>query len=84
MRVCVAELFLTDMMAITAPKDKLAGWFKHYAEAMELNFWNEATIEGGAKYDEKSQTWSTKVVRKGHPDRDLKVKHIVMVSHREC
>ena len=65
---------------LTAPKDKLASWFKHYAEAMELNVWNEATIEGGAKYNEQTGKWTVNVVHKGHPDREMQVNHIVLVS----
>ncbi|KAL7008598.1 hypothetical protein EMMF5_001860 [Cystobasidiomycetes sp. EMM_F5] len=65
---------------IFTPKDKLASWFKHYAEAMELNVWTSSTIQGGATYDEKSQTWTTTVVREGHQPREMKVKHLVLAT----
>ena len=65
---------------IFTPKDKLASWFKHYAEAMELNFWTEATVEGGAKYDEASKQWETTVVRKGQEPRKMRVNHIIMAT----
>jgi len=65
---------------IFTPKDKLASWFKTYAAAMELNVWNSASIEGGAKYDESTQEWTTKVVREGQEPREMKVKHIVLAT----
>ena len=30
------------------PKDKLAGWFEAYVEAMELNYWTGTEFEGGS------------------------------------
>lgn len=65
---------------IFTPKDKLASWFKHYAEAMELNVWTEATIEGGAKFNEQTGKWTVNVVHKGHPDREMQVNHIVLAT----
>ena len=47
---------------------------------MELNVWNSASIEGGAKYDESTQEWTTKVVREGQEPREMKVKHIVLAT----
>lgn len=65
---------------IFTPKDKLASWFKHYAEAMELNFWTEATVQGGAQYDESTKKWTTTVVRAGQQPREMKVAHIIMAT----
>jgi len=65
---------------IFTPKDKLANWFKHYAEAMELNVWTKATITGGATYDKASGKWTCTVTREGYEDRVLHPKHIVQAT----
>lgn len=65
---------------IFTPKDKLASWFKSYAEAMELNFWTSSTIQGGATYDEGTGKWTTTVVREGQQPREMKVNHIIMAT----
>jgi len=60
------------------PKDKLAGWFEAYVEAMELNCWTGTEFCGGA-YDEAAQQWSVTVRRNG-AERSLRPRHIVMAT----
>ncbi|EGG03716.1 uncharacterized protein MELLADRAFT_89949 [Melampsora larici-populina 98AG31] len=53
-----------DNWPIYMPKDKLAGWFEYYAEAMELSIWNESTVQqGSSSYDPTTGTWSVEVIR---------------------
>lgn len=61
------------------PKDKLAGWFQGYAEAMELNFWAETDFVGGT-YDEESGRWTVKLKRADGTIRDMHPRHIVMAT----
>ncbi|HZP74520.1 MAG TPA: NAD(P)/FAD-dependent oxidoreductase [Pseudolabrys sp.] len=61
------------------PKDKLAGWFESYAEAMELNVWTSTDFLGGS-YDEKAQRWSVTVRRADGSMRELRPKHVVMAT----
>lgn len=62
------------------PKDKLADWFRFYADAMELNFWGKTTLEGEAEYDEKTQKWAVTVLREGYPPRKMHVNHLVLAT----
>jgi cation diffusion facilitator CzcD-associated flavoprotein CzcO len=60
------------------PKDKLAGWFEYYAEAMELNFWTETEFSGGA-YDETDGRWTVELKQPGGT-RTLRPRHVVMAT----
>ncbi len=60
------------------PKDKLAGWFEAYVEAMELNYWPGTAFEGGT-YDERTQRWSV-ILRQADGTRELHPRHIVMAT----
>lgn len=60
------------------PKDKLAGWFEYYAEAMELNFWTETEFSGGA-YDETDGCWTVELKQPGGT-RTLRPRHVVMAT----
>lgn len=61
------------------PKDKLANWFEHYAEAMELNFWTGTELVD-ASFDGDRKTWSA-ILRLADGDtRTLSPKHIVMAT----
>ena len=60
------------------PKDKLAGWFEAYVEAMELNYWTGTEFCGGA-YDEATQRWNATVRRNG-TERLMHPRHIVMAT----
>jgi cation diffusion facilitator CzcD-associated flavoprotein CzcO len=43
------------------PKDKLANWFKSYAESMDLNVWTKTSLAGGT-YDEQQGRWTIEVI----------------------
>ena len=60
------------------PKDKLAGWFEAYVEAMELNYWASTDFEG-ASYDEREARWIVRLRRDGET-RTLRPRHIVMAT----
>jgi len=60
------------------PKDKLAGWFEAYAEAMELNCWTSAELTGGTR-DEATGRWTVTLTRDGQP-RTLHPRHVVMAT----
>ena len=60
------------------PKDKLAGWFEAYVEAMELNYWTGTELVDGA-YDEAAQRWSVTLRRDGET-RTMRPRHIVMAT----
>ena len=61
------------------PKDKLAGWFEAYAEAMELNFWTEAEFAGGA-YDDDKGRWTATVRLADGGEREIHPRHVVMAT----
>lgn len=68
---------------VYTPKDKLAAFFKSYAQMMELNVWTSTTIESVA-YDEKQKQW-TVVVKRVLEDnsteiRTLNPKHMVQAT----
>ncbi|KAK9774715.1 putative FAD/NAD(P)-binding domain-containing protein [Seiridium cardinale] len=68
---------------IYTPKDKLAGYFKAYADLLELNIWTKTTIES-TKWDEAKQEWTVQV-RRQHPNgsvesRTLHPKHVVQAT----
>jgi len=60
------------------PKDKLAGWFEAYVEALELNYWTGTELTGGT-YDEAAQRWTVTLRRDG-ATRTLNPRHIVMAT----
>jgi cation diffusion facilitator CzcD-associated flavoprotein CzcO len=60
------------------PKDKLAGWFEAYVEAMEINYWTGTEFTSG-RYDEKAKRWSVTVTRDGEK-RELHPRHIVLAT----
>jgi putative flavoprotein involved in K+ transport len=61
------------------PKDKVAGWFEAYAEAMELNVWTGTEFAGGA-YDETAGRWSATLRRADGTERTMRPRHIVMAT----
>ena len=61
------------------PKDKLAGWFETYADAMELNVWTGTKVENG-QYDTDDQRWSIDVKSSDGRQRTLRPEHIVMAT----
>jgi putative flavoprotein involved in K+ transport len=60
------------------PKDKLAGWFEAYVEAMELNYWTSTELLGGS-YDADQQRWIVTLRRDGTA-RTLHPRHIVLAT----
>ncbi|MCP9955443.1 flavin-containing monooxygenase [Actinomadura madurae] len=64
---------------VFVPKDKLAGWFEAYVEAMEINFWGSSTFEHGA-FDEATGTWEARIRRAGGGHRTLRPRHIVLAT----
>ena len=60
------------------PKDKLAGWFEAYVEAMELNYWTGTEFLGG-RYDEQAKRWTVSLMRRGKK-RELHPQHIVLAT----
>ena len=61
------------------PKDKLAGWFETYVEAMELNVWTATEVERG-QYDPDKRRWSIETRSSEGRQRTLKPRHIVMAT----
>ncbi|TAN12574.1 MAG: NAD(P)/FAD-dependent oxidoreductase [Burkholderiaceae bacterium] len=63
---------------IFMPKDKIAGWLDMFADVMELDYWGH-TEARKATYDEKTRTWTVKVVRDGK-EITLKPKQLVLAT----
>ncbi|ANK82017.1 MAG: monooxygenase [Rhizobiales bacterium NRL2] len=61
------------------PKDKLAGWFEAYAEAMELNVWTGTEFEGG-EWDEAAGRWTVSLRREDGSLRTMNPRHVVMAT----
>lgn len=61
------------------PKDKLAGWFEAYAEAMELNIWTQTELLGGG-WDEEVGHWSVTLKRADGSTRDMQPRHVVLAT----
>ena len=61
------------------PKDKLAGWFEAYVEAMELNYWTGTEFEGGT-YDESTARWTVALRRSDGTKRVMHPRHVVMAT----
>jgi putative flavoprotein involved in K+ transport len=61
------------------PKDKLAGWFEAYVEAMELNYWPATELVGGT-YDERAARWTATLRGADGTTRPIRPRHIVMAT----
>ncbi len=61
------------------PKDKLANWMEHYAEAMELNIWTCSELLE-SKFDQENQCWHARVKSADGNTRVLTPRHIVMAT----
>ena len=61
------------------PKDMLANWFEHYAEAMELNVWTGTELAGGT-WDAAAQRWEVTLRRADGTERRLRPRHLVMAN----
>ena len=58
---------------------KLAGWFEHYAEAMELNYWTGTELIGG-RYDDAEGCWCARLKLADGSVREMHPRHIVMAT----
>ncbi|KAM0747858.1 dimethylaniline monooxygenase [Meredithblackwellia eburnea MCA 4105] len=65
---------------IYTPKDKIANFFEHYAEIMELNIWLKSTIEPNPVFDNKTKKWAVTVTTEGKSPRKMNVSHLVLAS----
>jgi putative flavoprotein involved in K+ transport len=63
---------------VFSPKDKIADWLDMFATVMELDYWGNTEAKK-ATYDEKTGTWSVKVVRDGK-EITLKPKQLVLAT----
>jgi len=61
------------------PKDKLAGWFETYVDAMELNVWTNTEVKRG-QYRHEKQGWSIETKTSDGRQRILNPQHIVMAT----
>ena len=61
------------------PKDKLAGWFEAYVEAMELNYWPGTAFLGGS-FDAQSERWTVLLRRADGTTREMHPRHVVMAT----
>lgn len=59
------------------PKDKLANWFEHYVEAMELNFWTGTELVSG-RHD--GTAWDVTLKRADGSTRAMRPRHIVFAT----
>ncbi|KAI1780179.1 FAD/NAD(P)-binding domain-containing protein [Hypoxylon cercidicola] len=72
-----------DFWPVFTPKDKLADFLKSYAEMLELNVWNNTSLEYSS-WDEKKEQW-TVVLKRKKKDGTVEVrvmhpKHIVQAT----
>jgi cation diffusion facilitator CzcD-associated flavoprotein CzcO len=67
-----------DSWPVYTPKDKLAGWFELYVEALELNVWTNSEI-CNAHYDPARGLWALEVSRDGER-RTMMAEHVVMAT----
>jgi hypothetical protein len=61
------------------PKDKLAGWFEAYVEALELNYWTSTEFESGS-YDDRARRWNVRLRRADGTVRELHPRHVVVAT----
>ena len=55
---------------VFTPKDKLADWFEHYADALELNVWTSTNLKESS-WDDSTRQW-TVTLERGHGDKKEK------------
>lgn len=61
------------------PKDKLANWFEHYVDSLDLNFWTGTELAGGT-WDDKEKRWTVTLKRSDGTTRTMKPRHIVVAT----
>ena len=62
---------------VFVPKDKLAGWFETYVDAMEINFWGSSWFDG-ASFD--GSAWEARIRRGDGSVRVVRPEHIVLAT----
>jgi len=61
------------------PKDRLANWFEHYVEALELNYWTGTELAGGS-FDAEKQRWSLTLRRADGGERVMHSRHLIFAT----
>lgn len=64
---------------VFVPKDKLAGWFETYVDAMEINFWGSSRLIG-AEFDDATGTWTATISGPDGTGRVVRPRHIVLAT----
>jgi NADPH-dependent 2,4-dienoyl-CoA reductase/sulfur reductase-like enzyme len=64
---------------VFVPKDKLAGWFESYVDAMEINFWGSSYFEA-AEFDAHAGVWTARIRRGDGSIRVVHPRHIVLAT----
>ncbi|KAI1496937.1 hypothetical protein F5X99DRAFT_398684 [Biscogniauxia marginata] len=68
---------------VFTPKDKLAEFLKSYAEMLELNVWNNTSLESSS-WDDKKKEWTVVLKRKRKDgtieNRTMHPKHIIQAT----
>lgn len=59
------------------PKDKLANWFEHYVEAMELNFWTGTELAAGHR---AGDAWEVTLKRTDGDTCVMRPRHIIFAT----
>lgn len=62
-----------------SPRDKIATWLEHYAEAHDLVVWTSTEIETRPTFDEATHRWSLKLLRDGNIT-ELHPFHVVLAT----
>ena len=61
------------------PKDKLANWFEHYVDSLDINFWTGTELAGGT-WDEAEKRWTVRLKRSDGSERTMRPRHIVVAT----
>jgi len=51
------EVTKSLLFQVFTPKDKLADWFEHYADVLELNVWTSTNLKTSS-WDDSSRQWT--------------------------
>ena len=78
---CRPYIPFPEFWPIFTPKDKLGDWFEAYANSLELNVWNEATI-GKSSYDDSKKEWSIEVSRPKDGETESRNRFNSKLEHR--
>jgi putative flavoprotein involved in K+ transport len=61
------------------PKDKLANWFEHYVDSLDINFWTGTELAGGS-WSEADKRWTVRLKRSDGSERTMRPRHIVVAT----